>query len=369
MGLQTYLPYSTAAVRQAPPIMKIRVAIVGATGYSGGELVRLLLGHESVEITSLLRLTSDQPLPLYRAHPSLRGLTDLECVPYDESLVTTNADVCFLAAPNGKASELTPNILAAGLKVVDISADFRFRNADVYSEWYGVEHPSPELLSEAVYGLPELKRDQIKSARLVANSGCYPMAALLALIPLIAEKLINVKTIVVDAKSGVSGAGRSRLEQDYLFTEISGDFRAYSVASHRHTPEIEQELSSLYGASITLTFTPHLLPISRGIFCTTYAELIESVSTADLQALYAGSYAEEPFVRVLDQGELPKVKAVVGSNFCDVSVVVDERTGRVIVLSAIDNLGKGAAGNAIHNMNLMFGLDETLGLCLSGSMP
>jgi N-acetyl-gamma-glutamyl-phosphate reductase len=361
---------NSLAVKEARSMesRKLKVAIIGATGYTGGELVRLLLQHPNAEIAALLRLSSEEALPLHKAHPHLRGLTKLECVPYDDSLLD-GVDAAFLAVPNGVGMELAPKLLEKGVKVIDLSADFRFRNHETYERWYRKSHSAKDLLAEAVYGLPEIRREQIRNARLVANPGCYPVSALLALAPLLRRKLVHLDSIVIDSKSGVSGAGRSRLEVGYLFTELDEDFRAYGVANHRHTPEMEQEFSELAGESVRLTFTPHLVPMVRGIFTTAYARLTEPLSTEDVHKVYELDYAREPFVRLLEIGELPRVKAVVGSNFCDVSVVVDERTQRVIALSAIDNLVKGASGNAVQCFNLMFNLDERTGLWCGGIAP
>ncbi len=347
---------------------KIKVVVVGATGYTGGELVRLLVQHPNAELVALLRLSSEEALPLYKAHPHLRGLTNLDCIPYDEALLN-GVDAAFLAVPNGVAMELAPKLLEKGIKVIDLSADFRFRDAATYEKWYRKTHMAKELLAEAVYGIPEIRREQIRNARLVSNPGCYPISALLALSPLLRRRLVQLDSIVVDSKSGVSGAGRSRLEVGYLFTELDNDFRAYGVANHRHTPEMEQEFSAITGSPVRITFTPHLVPMVRGIFTTAYAKLAEPVSTYDVHAIYTEDYANEPFVRVLDIGELPRVKAVVGSNFCDVAVVVDERAQRVIALSVIDNLVKGASGNAVQCFNLMFGFDERAGLWCGGIAP
>ncbi|MFN4180365.1 MAG: N-acetyl-gamma-glutamyl-phosphate reductase [Armatimonadota bacterium] len=347
---------------------KIKVAIVGATGYTGGELVRLLLQNPCAELVALLRLSSEESLPLHAAHPHLRGLTKLECVPYDESLLD-GVDATFLAVPNGVAMELAPKLLEKGIKVIDLSADFRFRDTETYERWYRKTHIAKELLPEAIYGIPELHREKIRHARLVANPGCYPISALIALAPLLRRRLVQLDSIVIDSKSGVSGAGRSRLEVGYLFTELDEDFRAYGVANHRHTPEMEQEFAVLAGEPVHITFTPHLVPMVRGIFTTAYAKLVEPLSTSDVHAFYAEDYSNEPFVRVMNIGELPRVKAVVGSNFCDVAVIVDERTQRVIALSVIDNLVKGASGNAVQCFNLMFGLDERTGLWQAGLAP
>lgn len=347
---------------------KHKVAIIGATGYTGGELARLLLSHPHAELVALLRLSSEEALPLSKVHPHLRGLTDLECVPYNEMLLD-GVDAAFLAVPNGVAMELAPKLLGRGIKLIDLSADFRFREAQTYERWYRQRHAAPALLRQAVYGIPEMRRFQIRQASLIANPGCYPVSALLALAPLVRRQLVRLDSIVIDSKSGVSGAGRSRLEVGYLFTELDNDFRAYGVAGHRHTPEMEQELSALANEPVCITFTPHLIPMVRGIFTTAYATLTEPMSTTDVHRLYAHDYADEPFVRVLDVGELPRVKSVVGSNFCDLAVVVDERTQRVIALSVLDNLVKGGAGNAVQCFNLMFGLDEKVGLWQSGLAP
>lgn len=347
---------------------KIKVAVVGATGYTGGELVRILLQHPHAELAALFRLSSEEALPIHKAHPHLRGLTKLECTPYDESALD-GIDAVFLAVPNGVAMEIAPGLLAKGLKVIDLSADFRFRDPTTYERWYRKQHASPSLLGNAVYGLPEIHREQIRNAKLVANPGCYPVSALLALAPLLRRRLIQLDSIVIDSKSGVSGAGRSRLEVSYLFTELDGDFRAYGVANHRHTPEMEQEFSELAKEQVRVTFTPHLIPMVRGIFTTAYAKLTEPMDKAAVHKLYEADYEQEPFVRVLDIGELPRVKSVVGSNFCDVSVVVDERTQIIIALSVIDNLVKGASGNAVQCFNLMFNLDERGGLWHGGTAP
>ncbi len=347
---------------------KLKVAVIGATGYTGGELVRLLLLHPHAEVVALLRLSSEEALPLSKAHPHLRGLTDLGCLPYDGALLD-GVDAAFLAVPNGVAMELAPELLGRGVKVIDLSADFRFRKAQTYELWYRKRHAAPALLGGAVYGLPEIRRSQIRKASLIANPGCYPVSALLALAPLVRRQLVGLESIVIDSKSGVSGAGRSRLEVGYLFTELDNDFRAYGVAGHRHTPEMEQEFSALANESVRVTFTPHLVPMVRGIFTTAYGTLTQPMSTADIHAFYERDYSDEPFVRVLEVGELPRVKSVVGSNFCDIAVIADPRTQRVIALSVLDNLVKGGAGNAIQCFNLMFGLEERTGLWHGGLAP
>lgn len=337
----------------------IRVAIVGASGYTGVELYRLLVNHPAVEITCV---TSRQNAgePFVDVFPSLRGRTDLICDPVEVDIVAAKADFVFTALPHKTAMEFVPGLLAAGKKVVDLSADYRLRDAAVYESWYQ-PHTSPELLGEAAYGLPELYRDEVRTARLVANPGCYPTSVALALAPLLKNGLVDPASLIIDSKSGTSGAGRSA-KVDSLYCEVNEGFKAYGVTKHRHTPEIEQTLSALAGLPVMVNFTPHLLPVNRGILSTCYANLVNKANTAELTEIYSSHYNKEPFVRVCPQGSLPNVAFVRGSNYCDLGVVSDPRTGRVIVVSAIDNLVKGAAGQAIQNMNLMLRLDEAAGL-------
>ncbi len=337
----------------------IRIAIVGASGYTGVELYRLLANHPQVELACV---TSRQNAgePFAEVFPSLRGRTDLVCDPVDVDIVAAKADFVFTALPHQTAMEFVPGLLAAGKKVVDLSADYRLKDAALYEAWYQ-PHTSPELLAEAAYGLPELYRERIRPARLVANPGCYPTSVALALAPLLKERLIDPATLIIDSKSGASGAGRAA-KVDTLFCEVNEGFKAYGVGKHRHTPEIEQTLSDLAGVPVVVNFTPHLLPVNRGILSTCYANLREKTDTARLIELFAAHYRDEPFVRVQPQGSLPNVACVRGGNQCDLGVVVDPRTQRVIVVSAIDNLVKGAAGQAVQNMNLMLGFDETAGL-------
>jgi len=337
----------------------IRVAIVGASGYTGVELYRLLVNHPAVEVTCV---TSRQNAgeSFAEVFPSLAGRVDLVCDPVDGAIVAEKADFVFTALPHQTAMEVVPGLLAAGKKVVDLSADYRLRDAAVYEAWYQ-PHTSPELLAEAVYGLPELYREQARGARLVANPGCYPTSVALALAPLLKNGLVDPASLIIDSKSGTSGAGRSA-KVDSLYCEVNEGFKAYGVGKHRHTPEIEQTLSELAGLPVTVNFTPHLLPVNRGILSTCYANLKGRADTAELVALFADHYRREPFVRVHPQGSLPNVAFVRGSNYCDLGVVADPRTNRVIVVSAIDNLVKGAAGQAVQNMNLMLGLDEDAGL-------
>ncbi len=337
----------------------VKVAVVGASGYTGVELVRLLDGHPQVELSCV---TSRQSAgeELAAVFPSLIERIALRCDPLDIALIAAKADCVFTALPHKTAMTVVPELLAAGKTVVDLSADYRLRDAKVYKAWYQ-EHSSPELIGEAVYGLPELYREQVRGARLVANPGCYPTSVALALAPLLKKKLIDPATLVIDSKSGTSGAGRSA-KVGSLFCEVNEGFKAYGVASHRHTPEIEQTLTDLAGQPIMVSFTPHLLPINRGILSTCYASLSEKRTTAELVEIFRQHYQGEFFVRVHPEGGLPNAAYVRGSNFCDIGVVSDPRTGRVIVVSAIDNLVKGAAGQAIQNMNLMFGFEESTGL-------
>ena len=349
--------------------MPIKVGIVGATGYTGGELVRFLLHHPEVEIVHLMRLTSEEELPLEQVHPHLRQLSGLKCVPMDEAKLASDVQVVFLAVPHGVAMTIAPKLLDMGLRVIDLSADFRLKDASAFELWYRVGHKAPHLLQEAVYGLPEIYRDQIRNARLVANPGCYPISAILALMPLFKFGMANSNHIVIDSKSGVSGAGRSKTTIDYHYPEVFGDFKPYGIATHRHTPEIEQELSFIAQRNMSVTFTPHLLPVSRGILTTAYVLLNEGVTISQLREAYILAYEDEPFVRLLPEGVAPRLKGVIGSNFCDVNIFLDERSMCAIAISAIDNLAKGAASNAIQNMNLMFGLDERCGLMLPALSP
>jgi N-acetyl-gamma-glutamyl-phosphate reductase len=349
--------------------MPIKVGIVGATGYTGGELIRFLMHHPGAEVVHLMRLTSEAELALEQVHPHLRKLSQLKCVPMNEETLARDVDVVFLAVPHGAAMNIAPKLLEAGVRVIDLSADFRLKDASEFEVWYHTKHESSHLLKEAVYGLPEVHREEIRSAKLVANPGCYPISAIIALMPLLKMGIAHSKHILIDSKSGISGAGRSKLSVDYHYPEMFGDFKPYGIASHRHTPEIEQELSLIAGEKISVTFTPHLLPVSRGILTTAYVELEDKVGAEELYEAYVRAYSNEPFVRVLPMGVAPRLKSVVGSNFCDVNIFVDERTNCAIAVSAIDNLAKGASSNAIQNMNIMFGLDECCGLLLPAISP
>jgi N-acetyl-gamma-glutamyl-phosphate reductase len=336
-----------------------RVAIIGAGGYTGVELIRLLSLHPRVELTCLTSL-EDVGVPVCRVFPSLAGKTDLRLEALDVDRVIAAADIVFTALPHKAAMGVVPGFLSAGKKVIDLSADFRLKDVDVYEKWYQ-RHSCPELVAEAVYGLPELYREQIRAARLIANPGCYPTSAILALAPLIRRDLIDLDSLIIDSKSGTTGAGRA-VRLGSLFCEVNEGFKAYGVGTHRHTPEIEQVLGALADTPVTVTFTPHLLPINRGILSTSYARLKKTLTSGELTAVFQEFYAEEPFVRVCPEGALPNLAMIKGSNYCDIGVVSDPRTGRVIVVSAIDNLVKGASGQAVQNMNIMEGFEEGLGL-------
>lgn len=337
-----------------------QVAIIGASGYTGVELARILCTHPGVELTVA---TSRQfaGKPLSEAFPNLRSKVDLVCENLSVDEVCERADLVFAAVPHKTAMDIVPQLLAAGKKVIDLSADFRLRDQSTYEEWYQ-PHSSPEYISHAVYGLPELYREEIRTTNLVANPGCYPTSIILGLTPLLRNDCIETGTIIADSKSGTSGAGRS-VQLGTLFCEVSDGFRPYKVGgTHRHTPEIEQELSVLAGHDVTLSFTPHLLPISRGILSTVYASLKPGFNADKIMEFYNSAYKDEPFVRLLPHGSFPATQYVRGSNFCDIAFSIDERTGRIVVMSAIDNIVKGAAGQAVQNMNLVCGLSETAGL-------
>ncbi len=359
---------------------KVRVGIVGVSGYGGGELARLLLAHPQVALTYVTSGTYAGK-PLRAALPGIAP-TDLTCEVFDPAACADKCDLVFLAGEAGLAMKVAPGLLEAGKKIIDLSADFRLKDPAVYKEWYKAEHTAPYLLAEAVYGMPGITgKDAIEKARLVANPGCHVTAAVLGLAPLLASNAVHYNSLIADSYSGVSGAGRSKFGLDYHFSEVNESMRPYGVGGiHRHTPEIEQTLSDvgdLRGGPITLTFTPHLAPITRGILTTSYATLASSTLAppelgaggAGLQALYRDFYQHAPFVTILEPGQFPATKHVYGTNFCHIGLAVDKRTNRVIVVSAIDNLVKGAAGQAVQNMNLMCGFDETAGLTMSAVWP
>lgn len=336
----------------------IKVAILGGSGYTGLELLRLLATHTGAEIT-LVTSRQNKGKKVAEVFPSLGSYYPDIKFSAPEDYKKINADAVFTALPHGASQEVVPELLSAGKRVIDLSADYRLKNPDTYKAWYG-EHSSVGLLSEAVYGLPELYREKIKTARLVANPGCYPTSAILALAPLAKRRLMDA-SVIIDSKSGASGAGR-KAAVETSFVEVAGGFKAYKIGSHRHTPEMEQEVTIQAGEQISVTFTPHLLPVSRGILSTVYANVKSKLTTVGLHALYKEFYQGEQFVRVMDIGSFPDISQVRGSNYCDIGVHADEKTGRVIIISVIDNLVKGASGQAVQNMNIMFGIKEDTGL-------
>lgn len=350
----------------------IKAGIIGATGYAGAELVRLLLGHKEVEIKwyGSRSYIDENYASVYR---NMFELVDAKCLDDNIAQLAEEVDVIFTATPQGfLASVLTEEILQK-VKIVDLSADFRIKDVSIYEKWYKIEHKSPQFIDEAVYGLCEINRDKVKGARLVANPGCYTTCSILTAYPLVKEGLIDPDTLIVDAKSGTSGAGRGAKVVN-LFCEVNENMKAYGVATHRHTPEIEEQLGYAAGHPIVINFTPHLVPMNRGILATEYATLKKKVdgnlpTYDELKAAYDKYYKDEKFVRVLPKDVVPETRWVEGSNFVDVNFKIDERTGRVIMMGALDNLVKGAAGQAVQNMNLLFGLPETEGLELVPVFP
>lgn len=342
----------------------MKVGIVGGTGYTGAELLRLLAVHPEAELVSITS-RSESGLAVADLFPNLRGHVDLAFVePSEEQL--GRCDVVFFATPNGTAMKMVPDLLSLGIKVVDLAADFRLSDPALWQKWYGMEHACPEILAEAVYGLPELNREQIRKARLVANPGCYPTAVQLGFLPLIKAGLVDVDHLIADAKSGTSGAGRTA-KISTLLSEAGESFSAYGVQGHRHLPEIRQGIAKMADREVGLTFVPHLVPMSRGIHATLYAQLTKD--PGDLQALYEETFIEEPFVDVMPAGAHPETRSARGANVCRLAVHRPQGADTVVVLSVIDNLVKGAAGQAVQNMNLMFGLDETAGLETIALLP
>jgi N-acetyl-gamma-glutamyl-phosphate reductase len=337
-------------------VKMIKVGIVGGTGYTGVELLRLLAMHPQVDLKAITS-RADAGTPVSQMFPSLRGYVDLPFVHPDQAHLE-KCDLVFFATPNGIAMQQVRALLDAGVKVIDLAADFRLRDIPTWEKWYGMSHACPDLVAEAVYGLPEVNRAQIKTARLVANPGCYPTAVQLGFIPLLEAGVIETDSLIADAKSGVSGGGR-KLEMGHLFSEAADNFKAYGVAGHRHLPEIKQGLARVLGNEVGLTFVPHLTPMIRGIHATLYGRLTRE---ADLQALFEQRYASEPFVDVMPSGSLPETRTVRGANHCRIAVYRPQSGDMVVVLSVIDNLVKGAAGQAVQNMNIMFGLPEATAL-------
>jgi N-acetyl-gamma-glutamyl-phosphate reductase len=339
--------------------MKTKVGIIGATGYTGSELLRFLIHHPEVEITAL---TSQKyaGVDIGRVFPALTNQIQITCEELSGERISEKADLLLTAVPHKTAMEIVPKFYRQGKRIVDLSADFRLKDAAIYEKWYQ-KHTAPDLLDESVYGLPELHRDKIRMAKIVGNPGCYPTGALIGLIPLVKRGLISLEGIVVDSKSGVSGAGRE-VVLDSLFCEVNEGVKAYKIFAHRHTPEIDQELSQLARKEIKVTFVPHLIPMDRGILSTLYVHLAKKTKTEELLGAFHDFYRGEPFVRIYPEGKFPNTKDVRGSNFCDIGVAVGEPDDRAVVVTAIDNLVKGASGEAVQNMNIMLGYPETMGL-------
>ena len=354
----------------------IKVGIIGSTGYAGGELARLLLQRDDIEIKwyGSRSYIGQKYASLY---PNMYKIVDEECMDDNMKELAGQVDVVFTATPQGLCASLVDEEILSKVKIIDLSADFRIKDVSVYEEWYKLTHASPQFLEEAVYGLPEVNRERVKKARLIANPGCFPTCSFLSVYPLVKEGLVDPDTIIIDAKSGTSGAGRGA-KMDSLYCEVNENIKAYGVAGHRHTPEIEEQLGYAAGREILVNFTPHLVPMNRGILVTEYAKLLpvkradgqESLPTyEEIRAVYDRYYAKEKFVRVLEKGVCPETKWVEGSNYVDINFVIDDRTGRIIMMGALDNLVKGAAGQAVQNMNLMFGLPESEGLDLVPMFP
>ena len=345
----------------------IKAGIIGATGYAGGELVRILTGHKDVEIKwHGSRSYIDKKYA--EVYQNMFQIVDDKCMDDNMEALADEVDVIFTATPQGLCASLVNEEILSKVKIVDLSADFRIKDVATYEEWYKIQHPTPQFIPEAVYGLCEINREAVKKARLVANPGCYPTCSTLSIYPLLKEGLIDPGTIIIDAKSGTSGAGRGA-KVDNLYCEVNENIKAYGVANHRHTPEIEEQLSYAAGEPVLINFTPHLVPMNRGILITAYASLKKEVSYEEVKAAYDKYYANEKFVRVLEKDVCPQTKWVEGSNYVDVNFKIDPRTKRVIMMGAMDNLVKGAAGQAVQNMNLMFGLKESEGLELVPMFP
>ena len=345
----------------------MKVGIIGATGYAGGELVRLLMGHPQAEIVWYgSRSYIDKKY--YEVFQNMFQIVDSKCLDDNMEELAAQADVIFTATPQGFCASIINEEILSKVKVVDLSADFRIKDVKVYEEWYKITHKSPQFIDEAVYGLCEINREDVKKARLVANPGCYPTCSTLSIYPMVKEGLIHPNTIIIDAKSGTAGAGRGA-KVDNLYCEVNENMKAYGVSTHRHTPEIEEQLGYAAGEKVVLNFTPHLAPMNRGILVTAYASLKKEVTYDEVKAVYDKYYGTEKFVRVLDEDVCPQTKWVEGSNYVDVNFKLDFRTNRIIMMGAMDNLVKGAAGQAVQNMNLMFGLEESMGLCQAPMFP
>lgn len=344
----------------------IKAGIIGATGYAGSELVRILTNHPDAEINTITS-QSYKGKNYGDIYENFRH-TDKICEEEDIEKMSEECDVIFLALPHGVASKKVTKKILENSKIIDLGADFRLQDIDTYEKWYNTPHEAKDILPEAVYGLCEINRDKIKGKRIIANPGCYTTCSILSLYPLVKDKMIDLKTIIIDAKSGVTGAGRG-VSIGTHYDEVNESVKAYKIASHRHTPEIEEQLSYAAGENITLSFTPHLIPMNRGILATIYASLNNEYSYEDIKAVYEKYYKDEYFIRLTKEGVFPETKWVKGSNFCDIGFAVDKRTNRIIITGAIDNLNKGAAGQAVQNMNILFGLDEKTGLDAPAIFP
>ena len=340
----------------------INVGIVGVTGYTGEELVRLLLQHPQVTVTAVSASAKmERPTAIGELYPRFAGRLKLFCKSLNVSEVAAACDVVFLALPHGTAMEIAPEFLHQGKKVIDLSGDFRLKDPALYEQWYGFTHASPALLREAVYGLTEYFRHQLRTATLVANPGCYPTSILLAALPLFRKGWVSDGGLIADAKSGITGAGR-KTERPFLFAEANENLRAYKLNAHQHLPEMTEICSQVAGRPVTMTFVPHVVPLNRGLLATLYVTLRPTRTAQEVAQAFEDAYSREPFVRVRGNGALPEIRDVVETNYCDIGYRYDEATGGLILVSVIDNLTKGAAGQAIQNMNVMYGLDETLGL-------
>jgi len=337
----------------------LKIGIMGASGYAGEELLRILLDHPEVQITAVA--AKIDPVNICKLYPWLKGRLDLECRDMSAEEMSKKCDMVFLALPHKASMQFAPIFLKKGLKVIDLSADFRIKDVNVYEKWYELKHECPEYIKDAVYGLPEFYRKEVKKADLIANPGCYPTSVILGCAPLLKKNLVDPDSIISDSKSGVSGAGRV-LAQALMSKEVENSFKPYKVNAHRHMPEIDQEIALMAGSKVSVNFVPHLVPMERGMMSTIYLQLKKNISTSEALKLYKDFYSKEYFVRVMDEGIFPDTKNVVRTNFCDIGCKVFPEKSLVIVVTAIDNLVKGASGQAVQNMNIMYGFEEKLGL-------
>lgn len=345
----------------------IKVGIIGSTGYAGNELVRILLGHPQAEIVWYgSKSYVDQKYA--DVYPNMFKIVDAACMDDNMEQLAKEADVIFTATPQGYCASILNEDILSNTKIIDLSADYRIKDVNIYEEWYKIKHMSPELIKDSVYGLCEINREDIKNTRLLANPGCYTTCSILTTYPLVKEGIIDPNTLIVDAKSGTSGAGRGAKVAN-LYCEVNENIKAYGVLTHRHTPEIEEQLGYACGKDVKIIFTPHLVPMNRGILVTAYANLVKEVTYEEVRAVYEKYYGDEYFIRLLNKDVCPETRWVEGSNFTDINFKLDERTGRVVMMGALDNITKGAAGQAVQNMNLMFGLDERTGLMMAPMFP